>query len=98
MSTLVEVRFTPDDRTAWVRAGATLLEAGEAAGVDIVTGCTRGMCGTDAVRVVSGVDHCEPPAVAERGTLERMGLGPDWRLACSARLRAGPVQVELGAF
>ena len=95
---LVEVRFEPDDRTVWVRPGATLLEAAEAAGVDILTGCTRGMCGTDAVRIQAGGQGLQDPEEHERGTLERMGLSGDFRLSCSARVVAGPIAVETDAF
>ena len=95
---LVEVRFLPSGRTAWVAAGTSVLDAGTAAGVEIVTGCTKGMCGTDAVLVRDGAAGVLPAADAERGTLDRMGLGAHWRLACSARVERGPVVVELGGF
>ncbi|MFO1054892.1 MAG: 2Fe-2S iron-sulfur cluster-binding protein [Planctomycetota bacterium] len=98
MSSLVEVGFLPAGRTCWVAAGTTLLQAGAAAGIEIVTGCTRGMCGTDAVRIVAGVESIEPPSADERGTLDRMGLGAEWRLACSARVRSGSLRIEIGAF
>lgn len=96
---LVEVRFEPAGRTVWVRPGDTLLHAAGLAGVDIATGCTRGDCGTDAVRVVRGGDAVEAAAAGERATLERMGLDDGFRLSCSARLRAGgPVVVAVDAF
>ena len=66
---LVEVQFDPARKVAWVRSGATLIQAGEAAGVEIVTGCTRGMCGTDPVLVREGADRLTPPEDDERGTL-----------------------------
>jgi ferredoxin len=77
----------------FVEPGTTLLAAAGMAGVDIATGCTRGMCGTDAVRVAAAEATLEAPAAPEKGTLERMGLPPGCRLACSARVRAGAVQV-----
>lgn len=98
MTALVEVTFLPDPRTAWVAAGTTLLAASLAAGVDVLTGCTRGMCGTDAVRIVDGQTALAPPGDAERGTLERMGLSADFRLVCSARVLAGRVVVDPRAF
>ena len=98
MAELVEIRFLPADRTAWVRPGITLVAAGEAAGVEIVTGCTQGMCGTDPVRIVSGADGLSAPAEHERGTLSRMGLDEGWRLACSALVESGPLVVEVDAF
>jgi len=91
---LVEVSFAADDKTVFVQPGTTLLAAAEMAGVDLLTGCTRGMCGTDAVRVqAAGSEDLEAPEDHEAGTLARMGLGADCRLACSARVRAGRVEV-----
>lgn len=97
---LVEVVFQPGNHFVLVRPGVTLLAASRLAGVDIATGCTRGMCGTDAVRILPGGpgDQLDPPEAHERGTLERMGIGAEFRLACSAVVRAGTVRVELGAF
>ncbi len=98
MSELVEVRFLPADRTAWVQPGTTILDAAEAAGVEVVFGCTNGMCGTDPVRIVTGPEGLAEPAEHERGTLDRMGLDGAWRLACSAKLQSGRVEVETDAF
>lgn len=91
---LVEVHFTAADRSVFVGPGTTLLEAAGIAGVEITTGCTRGMCGTDAARVTADrIDGLEVPAAHERGTLDRMGLAPGCRLLCSARVRAGRIEV-----
>jgi nitrite reductase (NADH) large subunit len=103
MAELVEVLFHPDDRRVWMRPGATLVETAASAGVEIVTGCTRGMCGTDPVRVVAGGEQLNAPEDHERGTIERMGLAVgEFRLACSARLAepaAGvTLEIETGAF
>ena len=95
---LVEVCFEPGARRVWVQPGVTLLEAARAADFDIVTGCTRGMCGTDAVRIAAPPGALEQPAETERGTLERMGLGAEYRLSCSAVVRSGPIVVDTGAF
>lgn len=92
---LVEVRFPAAGTFVCVPAGTTLLRAAALAGVEILTGCTRGMCGTDAVRVEPDRDGAlEPPCATEAGTLERMGVAPGCRLACSARVRAGTVVVR----
>ena len=92
---LVEVRFAVAGKTVFVQPGTTLLAAAGMAGVEIVTGCTRGMCGTDAVRVATDRDGAlQPPAANEAGTLDRMGLAADCRLACSARVHSGVVEVR----
>lgn len=91
---LVEVSFGFAEKVVFVQPGTTLLAAAEMAGVEILTGCTRGMCGTDAVRVATaGPDTLQPPEDHEAGTLARMGLGADCRLACSAKVRSGRVEV-----
>jgi ferredoxin len=87
---LVEVHFTAADRTVFVGPGTTLLEAAGMAGVEILTGCTRGMCGTDAARVTTDrSDGLEIPAAHERGTLDRMG----WLPAADSCARLGSGQV-----
>lgn len=99
MADWVEVRFLPADRRVWVRPGATLVETAEAAGLEIVTGCTKGMCGTDPARITAGGDNLSAPAEHERGTLERMGLEVGvYRLACSARVERDRVEIELDTF
>ena len=95
---LVEVRFLPADRTVFVREGMTLVGAGDAAGVEIVTGCTQGMCGTDPVLVLAGGDGLSAIEPHERGTLERMGLGEGHRLACSARVVHGKIEIRTDTF
>lgn len=91
---LVEVHFAVADRRVFVQPGTTLLAAAGMAGVDVLTGCTRGMCGTDAHRVaVEPSGALEPAAEPEQGTLERMGVGVGCRLLCSARVATGRVTV-----
>jgi ferredoxin len=90
---LVEVHFLQADKTVFVQPGTTLLGAAELAGVEVMTGCTRGMCGTDAHRLRAEEGGLEPCEDHERGTLDRMGVDADCRLLCSAKVRAGKVTV-----
>jgi ferredoxin len=91
---LVEVHFAAAGKTVFVQPGTTLLAAAALAGVDVLTGCTRGMCGTDAARVCFDRDDALVPAVdPERSTLERMGLAVGCRLLCSARAQCGRIEV-----
>ena len=93
---MVEIRFEPADVTVFVPLGTTILAAARQAGVDYPTGCERGMCGTDPVRVSpQPPDALQAPSEHEKGTLERMGLGPEYRLSCCARLRSGALVVSL---
>jgi ferredoxin len=95
---MVEVHFAPAGAKAWVQSGITILAASEAAGVEIVTGCAQGMCGTDPVRIAEGADGLSEPEEHEQGTLERMGLATEYRLSCSAKILSGPVFIETDAF
>ncbi len=91
---LVEVHFVAAHRTVFVEPGTTLLAAAGMAGVQILTGCTRGMCGTDAARVaMDRADALATPLPHERGTLDRMGLFEGCRLLCSARVQVGKIDV-----
>jgi ferredoxin len=90
---LVEVHFAEADKTVLVQPGTTLLEAAELASVDVMFGCTRGMCGTDAHRVEATDGALEEAGDDERATLDRMGVDGGCRLLCRARVRAGKVTV-----
>jgi ferredoxin len=55
-------------------------------------GCTRGECGVCAVKVVAGMEHLTKCSKQEQETLQRKGLGEDYRLACQCALN-GDVEV-----
>jgi ferredoxin len=90
---LVEVNFAAAGKTVFVPPGTTLLAAAGMAGVDVATGCTRGMCGTDAWHVDCAAGELLSATEPERSTLARMGVAADCRLLCSARLQRGRVVV-----
>jgi Na+-transporting NADH:ubiquinone oxidoreductase subunit F len=74
------VAFEPSDKTAKVEAGKTLLEAAEAAGVEIPSGCGgQGLCGMCRVHVLSGE---APVTEAENNHLSDAEIKEGWRLAC----------------
>ncbi len=81
-----------------VTAGSTILAASELAGLEILTGCSAGMCGTDPVQILAGGEGLSAAEDHEIGTLERMGLSDGFRLACSARILRGIVHVRTDAF
>lgn len=87
-----EVTFAPGP-TVLARGGQSLLDVAESNHVAIESGCRMGMCGADPVCILAGAENLSPMTSSERSTLERLGLAPSWRLACSARVR-GPVQVS----
>lgn len=90
---LVEVCFQGSGKTVFVPPGTTLLAAAGMAGIDVATGCTRGMCGTDAWHVQGAADCLHVAVEPERATLDRMGVAADCRLLCSARVQRGRVVV-----
>lgn len=92
-----QVTFVPEEKTAHVLCGLTLLEAGEKAGIDLEAGCMSCTCGTCVVEVLSGMDHLEAPAAEELDVLDQWNKDPDrFRLACCTRVRGGDVRVRHG--
>ncbi|MEZ5924560.1 MAG: adenylate/guanylate cyclase domain-containing protein [Hyphomicrobiaceae bacterium] len=66
--------------------GPTLLEISRRKGVPHASVCGgRGRCSTCRVQIGSGAQGLAPATLAERRTLERIGAGPDIRLACQIR-------------
>lgn len=73
-----------------VPGGATLLEAGRAAGVPIPFSCTVGGCGTCRARLMAGeADSDEPNCLMP----DERAAG--WLLTCVTRARS-PIELELG--
>ena len=73
----------------------TLLEWADDKNVTMDYECWAGMCGCDAIRVVSGAEFLNPVTDKEIKTLKRKGLEPGpCRLACMTRV-SGPVVVEV---
>jgi len=89
-----EVHFVPEDKTVAATAGLSLLEIAESNGLTIESGCRMGICGADPVAVKDGMECLSAISDDERATLERLGLAPNTRMACCARVQ-GPVTVSL---
>jgi NADPH-dependent 2,4-dienoyl-CoA reductase/sulfur reductase-like enzyme/ferredoxin len=89
-----EVRFEPDGKRVVAKPGMTLLEAAEAGGLPIESGCRMGVCGADPVCVKDGMEHLSAISDDERSTLDRLGLADTTRMACCARVQ-GPVTMSL---
>ncbi len=88
-----EVQFSPGGLRIVMPTGATLLEAAERVDLHVEAGCRMGVCGADPIAVLHGGDRLSPLSAGERSTLERLGLGRDCRMACSARV-LGDVDVS----
>jgi nitrite reductase (NADH) large subunit len=89
-----EVSFEPEGKRVVAEAGATLLELAESNDLKIEAGCRMGVCGADPVAIREGMENLSPIGDAERSTLDRLGLAPNTRMACCARVD-GPVCVSV---
>ncbi|KRA38203.1 MULTISPECIES: FAD-dependent oxidoreductase [unclassified Nocardioides] len=81
------VRVEPEGRELVSKAGSTILDVVEAAGLPIEAGCRMGMCGADPVAIRAGAANLDPMTPDEAATLRRLGLPDGNRLACQAVLR-----------
>ena len=90
----MEVVFQPGDRRVVAVEGATLLEIAESDEQPVESGCRMGVCGADPIAVLEGMANLSPVGDDEASTLRRLGLGPNARMACSARVH-GAVCVSL---
>jgi 2Fe-2S ferredoxin len=94
---MAKVTFEPDGRSAEVAAGTTLLDAAEAAGVDLPSNC-GGVCActTCHVWVETGLDTLSEIEDREDDKLqEAAGLSAHSRLACQARIGEADVVVRI---
>ena len=89
-----EVHFVEEDKTVVAKPGLSLLEIAESNGMTIESGCRMGICGADPVAIKDGMDCLSGISDDEQATLERLGLAPNTRMACCARVE-GPVSVAL---
>ncbi len=86
--------IAPEGTMLTVDKNRTLLELCEAHNLPLEAGCRLGLCGADPVCVLNGMENLSKVSDEERKTLERLGLAPNTRLACMARVR-GDVEVAL---
>ena len=80
-----------------VEPGMTICDVAERNGVRITAECHSGICGSDPVRIVSGIENVlEGPDEEESDTLQDLcDLEPGpYRLACKLRVK-GPVEIEI---
>ncbi len=88
------LKVEPGGRRIAAEPGQSVLEAVEACGLAIEAGCRIGACGADPVAVTDGFDRLSEITDEEQATLDRLGLAPNTRMACCARIY-GPVTVDL---
>ncbi len=92
---VAEVAFVERDGAVPADAGQSVLEVAEGCGLAIEAGCRMGVCGSDPVAILEGADRLSDPEDEERSTLRRLGLAPNTRMACCARIQDGSVRVGL---
>jgi len=84
-STSIRIAY-PGHPTVTVPRGFSVLEASRLAGIAHPSACGgRGRCSTCRVRVIEGLEDQPKALPAEATTLERIGAGPEIRLACQLR-------------
>ncbi len=88
------VLFKPDGKRVLAPIGCTLLELAEKNGLHLEAGCRMGVCGADPVSILEGMGNLSKIGSDEQGTLDRLGLAENTRMACCARVK-GPVSVSL---
>jgi len=90
-----KITVLPAQLSAEVPPGELLLQAGEAAGIDMEAGCFNCSCGTCVVEVVEGMDNLEPPSPEELDVLDQWNKDPEkFRLTCCVHIRDGDVVIR----
>ena len=91
-----KVTLLPRGQSAEVPAGTLLLDAGEAAGVEMEAGCFNCSCGTCAVEIASGMENLDPPTDEELNVLDQWNKDPEkYRLTCCVKIQKGEVVIRL---
>ena len=91
-----KITLLPGGQTAEVPPGTLLLNAGEAAGVEMEAGCFNCSCGTCAIEIVSGMENIDPPTDEELNVLDQWNKDPDkYRLTCCNKILKGEVVMRM---
>ena len=90
-----KVTLLPGGQSAEVAPATLLLDAGEAAGVDMEAGCFNCSCGTCVVAVDAGMENLEEPTDEELNVLDEWNKDPDkYRLTCCVKVLKGDVTLR----
>lgn len=91
------ITVLPANVSAEVPVGTLLLDAGEAAGVEMEAGCFNCSCGTCVVEIVSGLENLDEPTPEELDVLDQWNKDPEkFRLTCCVHLQRGEVAIRAG--
>jgi ferredoxin len=92
-----KITILPQNVSADVESGETLLEAGEKAGVEMEAGCFNCSCGTCVAEVVSGMENLSEPSDEELDVLDQWNKDPDkYRLTCCVKIMKDAVVLKAG--
>ncbi len=91
------VTFGSGGKTVPATVGQTVLEVAQRNGIEIEAQCYMGVCCSDPIRVLSGIENLDERGKDEAKHLAERGYtDPSYRFACVAKLK-GPVTVEIVA-
>jgi len=91
---MTTIRFLPDQKSAPVVSGCSILNSALAAGIPLTHACGgEAKCSTCRVLVLEGQESCNPPNPAEFALAQKLGFDHEVRLACQMR-PTGPVTVR----
>lgn len=91
---MVKITFASQNMTISVSSGSELLQVKQRhPDIPLKFGCTRGDCGVCAVKVWQGRENLTKCSKQELVTLQKKGLGDDYRLACQCAIN-GDVVLE----
>ena len=91
---MARITCFPDRKEVDVRDGDTILEATLRANIAHAHACGgHARCSTCRVWVLEGLENCVARSDRERSLTDRLGLGPEVRLACQTRI-AGDVKLR----
>lgn len=82
-------------KTLDVEAGGELVDICDEYFAPIPFSCRSASCGTCHVDVLEGAEYLEPPSAEEQDLLEVLRGPASSRLACQARVKAGPGLIRL---
>lgn len=78
------------EKWAELPEGGDLVDACDQVLAPIPFSCRSASCGTCHIEILEGADLFDPPSEAEADLLDLLDGPPNSRLACQARVQAGP--------
>lgn len=80
-----------------VESGGELVDICDHSFAPVPFSCRSASCGTCHIEILAGGELLAPPEEQEAELLDILGGDPDARLACQARVKAGPGLIRIRA-